>query len=97
MSVAWAETAADQLRAVRDYLSRSSPAYAQALVNRIIARTEALDGQPRFGAEVPEYGDESIREVFEHPYRIIYRVTGDDVQVVAVIHSARRLPPDPPV
>lgn len=92
MSVFWAETATDQLRGIRDYLSRSSPGYAQALVDRVIARTEALDGQPHFGAEVPEYGDESVREVFEHPYRIIYRVVGTDVQVVSVVHSSRRLP-----
>jgi plasmid stabilization system protein ParE len=96
VSVTWAETAADQLRAVRDYLARSSPGYAQALAGRIVARIEALDGQPHLGAEVPEYGDPDIREVFEHPYRIIYRVAGADVQVVAVIHSSRRLPRTPP-
>ena len=96
MSVAWAETAADQLQAARDYLARSSPGYAQALAARIVARTEALDGQPLSGAEVPEYGDPDIREVSEHPYRIIYRVTGSDIQIVAVIHSSRRLPRTPP-
>jgi toxin ParE1/3/4 len=96
MSVAWTETATDQLQAARDYLARSSPGYAQALAGRIVARTEALDGQPLFGSEVPEYGDPDIREVFEHPYRIIYRVSGSDIQVVAVIHSSRRLPRTPP-
>ena len=92
MSVAWTETVAGQLQAIRDYLARSSPGYARALAGRIVARTEALDGRPLFGAEVSEYGDPNIREVFEHPYRILYRVDGQDVQVVAVIHSARRLP-----
>jgi toxin ParE1/3/4 len=97
VSVAWALTAADQLQAVRDYLARSSPGYAQALAGRIVARADALDGQPLSGAEVPEYGDPNIREVFEHPYRIIYRVAGPtDVEVVAVIHSARQLPRTPP-
>ncbi len=71
MSVSWTETAADQLQAIRDYLARSSPAYAQALASRIVARTEALDAQPLSGAEVPEYADPNIREVFEHPYRIL--------------------------
>jgi toxin ParE1/3/4 len=96
VSVTWTETAADQLQAARDYLARSSPGYAQTLAARIVARTEALDGHPLTGAEVPEYGDPDIREVFEHPYRIIYRVTGADVQVVAVIHSSRRMPHTPP-
>lgn len=96
MSVSWAATAADQLQAIRDYLARSSPGYAQALAARVVARTRALDGQPLFGAEVPEYGDPDIREVFEHPYRILYRVAGQDIQVVAMIHSSRRLPRTPP-
>ena len=52
--------------------------------------------KPLSGAEVPEYGDPDIREVFEHPYRIIYRVSGPDVQVLAVIHSSRRMPRTPP-
>lgn len=96
MSVTWTATAADQLQAVRDYLARSSPGYAQALAGRIVARADALDGQPLSGAEVPEYGDPDVREVFEHPYRVIYRVAGSDVQVIAIIHSSRRLPRTPP-
>lgn len=96
MSVVWTATAADQLQAIRDYLARSSPGYAQALAGRIVMRAEALDGQPLSGAEVPEYGDPDIREVHEHPYRVIYRVAGADVQVVSIIHSSRRLPRTPP-
>jgi toxin ParE1/3/4 len=96
VSVAWTETAAGQLQAARDYLARSSPGYAQALVARIVARTEALADQPHLGAEVEEYGDPDIREVFEHPYRIIYHIAGSDIEIVAVIHSSRRLPRTPP-
>ncbi len=82
MSVTWTETAADQLQAIRDYLARSSPGYAQALAGRIIARTEALESQPAIGAEVPEYGDPEVREVFEHLYRILYRLAGQEIQVI---------------
>jgi plasmid stabilization system protein ParE len=60
-----------------------------------VARTEALDGQPLFGAEVVEYGDPAVREVFEHPYRILYRAAGQEIQVIGVIHSSRRLPRTP--
>ena len=96
MSVTWTERATAQLQAIHDYLARSSPGYAQALSSRLVARTEALDGLPLFGFEVPEYGNPDIREVFEHPYRILYRVNGADVQVVGVIHSSRRMPRTPP-
>lgn len=96
MSVTWTESAAGHLQAICDYLARSSPGYAQALAGRIIARTVALDSQPLSGAEVPEYGNPDIREIFEHPYRILYRLSGPDIQVIAVVHSSRRMPRLPP-
>jgi plasmid stabilization system protein ParE len=34
-----------------------------------------------------------VREVIEGAYRIIYRILLDRVDVVAVIHGARELPP----
>ena len=96
MNLEWTELATVQLTAVRDYLTGSSPGYAQVLAERIVQRTEALVKMPLLGAEVPEYGEETLREDYEHPYRILYRVTGEQLQVVAVIHSARRLPHPPP-
>ncbi len=96
MSVFWSETATAQLQLIRDYLARSSPGYAQALAERIVTRLESLDGRPHLGAEVAEYGDETIREVFEHPYRLLYRVADQDIQVVAILHASRRLPRTPP-
>ena len=66
----WTETATDQLIAIRDYLARTSSGYAQTLAERIVRRTEDLANHPLLGAEVPEYADEGLREVFEHPYRM---------------------------
>ena len=96
MIVEWSEQAAAQLLAIRDYLARSSPGYAQTLAERIIQRTESLANLPLLGAEVAEYGDESIREIIEHPYRILYRASAERIQIAAVVHAARRLPRTPP-
>jgi len=41
---------------------------------------------------VPEYQTDDIRELIEKPYRIIYRIKADRIDVVAVIHGARLLP-----
>ena len=92
MNVNWTEAALADLRAAEAYVARHSAQYATALVERIFARTEQLADQPHLGAVVPEYDDESLREVFEHPYRIIYRVPEQQVDVVAVVHGVRRLP-----
>jgi plasmid stabilization system protein ParE len=96
MIVEWTESATAHVTAIRDYLLSVSSPYAQAVVDRIVRKTQMLEHQAYLGAEVPEYKDESLRELFEHPYRILYRVHDDRVQVVAVIHSSRRMPVHPP-
>lgn len=96
MTVHWTATALAHLRDIRDYVARNSPGYAQALVDRITRKTQKLAAIPLLGAEVPEYADESIREVLEHSYRIIYQVSTDRVDILAILHGARRLPPTPP-
>jgi toxin ParE1/3/4 len=42
---------------------------------------------------VIEYESPDVRELIERPYRIIYRVKADQVDVSAVIHGARLPPP----
>ncbi len=46
---------------------------------------------------MPEYAGLGIRELYEPPYRILYRVDAAvGVLVIAVRHAARRLPRTPP-
>ena len=63
------------------------------MVDRITRRSEQLKTLPSSGSIVPEYANEEIREVLERPYRIIYRVLPDRIDVLAVVHGARLLPP----
>lgn len=92
MIVNWTETALADLQAIEACIARHSPQYGRSLVERIFARTGQLADLPQLGAEVPEYEDESLRELFEHPYRIVYRLYQDRVDVVAVVHGARQMP-----
>jgi plasmid stabilization system protein ParE len=96
MIVEWTETATTHVVAIRDYLLSVSSMYAQVVADRIVRKTEMLEQFPYLGGVVPEYKDESLREILEYPYRIMYRVLEDRVQIVAVIHGARRLPRTPP-
>jgi len=92
MTVHWTNTALAHLAAIRDHIALNSPQYAQRIVERIFRRTEQITQFPLLGPAVPEYEDEAIREVLEHPYRIIYKVLADRIDIVSVFHSARRLP-----
>lgn len=94
MSVTWTQTAVDHLKAIEDYIAQTSPKYAQAVIQRIVDRANKLTIFPRFGAEVAEFRDESVREVVVHPYRIIYRISEREIKILAVVHGARQLPPN---
>lgn len=93
MNVHWTEAALSDLQAIEAHIARHSRQYAQSMVDRIFARSEQLADQPLLGPTVPEYDDETLRELFEDPYRIVYRVLVKQIDVVAVVHAARRLPP----
>jgi toxin ParE1/3/4 len=61
---------------------------------RIFTRTRRLEEFPHLGRVVPEYADESLRELIESSYRIVYQVYEDRLDVVAVVHGARKMPRD---
>lgn len=93
MTVHWTNTAVAHLVAIYEYIARDSANYAQRMVDRLTARSQQLATFPLSGARVPEYQENDIREVIERPYRIIYRVGEDRVEVLAVVHGAQLLPP----
>ena len=66
------------------------------MIDRVIRRARQCGDFPLAGGRVDEFDDDSIREVIELPYRIIYRIRTDRVDIVAVLHGARQLPPTLP-
>ena len=61
------------------------------MADKITRRSQQIGGFPQSGRMVPEYQDTDIREVIEPPYRIVYRVTPNRVDVLAVFHGAQLL------
>ncbi|WP_366949748.1 type II toxin-antitoxin system RelE/ParE family toxin [Geobacter sp.] len=60
-------------------------------MTKVIGVTRHLSEFPFSGRVVPELKDHAIREHFVFSYRIIYRVKGESVTVIAVIHDKRLL------
>ncbi|MFO0850862.1 MAG: type II toxin-antitoxin system RelE/ParE family toxin [Gemmataceae bacterium] len=92
MTVEWTEPADAQFQAIR----AGGGSAGSALAGRIARRVSDLERLPLLGGVVPDYSDPALRELIEPPYRIIYRVLDDRLQIIAVIHAARRLPRTPP-
>ena len=93
MNVHWTNTAVEHLLAIYERIAQDAPLYAQRMVDRLTKRSEQIATFPESGRMVPEYDAPDIREVIESPYRIIYRIKTDQIDVLAVVHGAQLLPP----
>ena len=91
MKVHWTVTAERHLDAIYHYVAQDSPAYAKRMVDRLTRRSQQIGQFPLSGRAVPEYEMKQIREVIEGPYRIIYYVRPDQIDVLAVLHGAQDL------
>ena len=89
--VGWSPRALADLESIATYIASDSPAYAKAVVKKIVTLTGTLSLFPHSGCQVPEFDDTSIRELLAYSYRIIYQVSDADVTIAAVIHGKRML------
>jgi toxin ParE1/3/4 len=94
VKVVWTQTALEHLVSIYEHIARDSPRYALRMVDRITARSMQIARFPQSGRSVPEYDVPEIRELIEGQYRLIYRIQQDRIEVIAVIHGARSLPPE---
>jgi addiction module RelE/StbE family toxin len=94
MKVHWTRNAIGHLTNIYEYISLNSSTYANRTVDKITRRSEQIANQPYSGRKVPEYDAKDIRELIEKPYRIIYRIKPDQIDVVAVIHGAQLMTDD---
>jgi addiction module RelE/StbE family toxin len=89
--VIWTDYAIDDLRLNHEYISKDSKRYADRFVEKIIERVDQLARFPKSGRVVPEFNLESIRELIEGNYRIVYKISANQVAIIRIHHAARQL------
>ena len=87
--IIWSPQAIEDVEAIRAYVARDSPRYADLLVERLVSAVEHLETDPLSGRVVPEVGNDTVREIIHGNYRIVYRVRPDLLEIVTVFHGAR--------
>jgi toxin ParE1/3/4 len=91
MRLVWTEPALRDLAAARAYIARDSGAAADRQVDRIIAAVASLLQFPEIGRSGRRAGTrESV--VGRTPYIVPYRLRGDVIEVLRVLHSRQRWP-----
>ena len=87
------DDAARDLEELYTYIAlHDSPRKADAVLDKLEALIEALADSPERGTwpkELTALGIREYRQVFFKPYRIIYRVIGEEVYVMLVADGRR--------
>ena len=91
MRVHWTDTAQAHLDAIRAYIAQDSAEYANHTIDRLTRRSQQIADFPLSGRRVPEYDMDQVREVIETPYRIIYHIKPDQIDILAVIHESMNI------
>jgi len=90
-AVVWSQEALDDLDAIADYISRDSLYHAQRVVEAALELGDSLVDQPLAGRVVPELNNPNVRERFLYSYRLIYEISDERMDILAVIHGRRLL------
>jgi len=82
------QDAKEDLKQIRDYISKDSIYYADKTVNEIINKTEYLLMFPYMGRKIPEFNDTNFRELIYKSYRILYKVNSK-IYILKIFHHSR--------
>ena len=90
LTLAWRQSARDDLRVIFDYIAERNRSAAERLLGAIETCAEALPAHPYMYRPGRMPG---TREAVVHPnYIVIYRVTADAVEIVNVVHARQQYP-----
>lgn len=90
VKIVWTDEAIDDLKSIHDYISKDSINNAIRFSNKILDKTDVLINFPKSGRIVPEFGSESIRELIEGNYRIIYKMEDSLISIIRIHHSSQQ-------
>ena len=91
IKIRWTHEALLRLFEIEDFISQDNPDRARKFVDQIIEHTESLPDNPFSGRTVPEISNPDMRELIFKKYRIVYRINGDDIDILTVFEGHRLL------
>jgi plasmid stabilization system protein ParE len=90
--VYWTKEATLDLCEIVDYISKERISAAKSIYKRVKLKCRELNASPERYRRVPELldvGIENYREIILSPYRVIYKLTGSNVYIIAVVDGRR--------
>lgn len=91
MKSAWTRLALSDLGSAYDYIAEEDPSAAVRMIERIEEALEAVGRHPQIGRPGRVEGTREL-VVSGTPFIVPYRVKAKRIEVLALIHGARRWP-----
>ncbi len=85
--VIWSVLARNDLKNIHDYIAKDSKFYAIKITQEFIEKSEMLEQFPKMGRVVPEIDNKNIRELIYNSYRLLYKLSPNRIEVLAIIHG----------
>ena len=92
--VIWTKSAKKDLEEIIDYISLDSIEKAFEQLKKIKEKAKTLSTFPQQGRIIPELSNQNIikyRELIVSPWRLMYKIEGNIVYVMAVIDGRRNI------
>jgi addiction module RelE/StbE family toxin len=80
-----------RLEDIRERIAADNPTVAIRMIERIRVAVTRLAGSPALGRPGRVAGTREL-VILRTPYIVPYRVTGDVVQIITILHGAQRWP-----
>ena len=87
MKIIWSKESLNQLTEIERYIAKDSPERAERFINKLIDRVEKIKDYPSQSRVVPEFLKDEIREVFVKTYRIVYRISKNQIEILTVFEG----------
>ena len=91
MKLRWLTAALADLQAIKVYISEENPAAALRVIENIRIETQVLIKQPGIG-RAGRIADTRELVIKQYPYIVAYRELGNEVHILAVVHTSRQWP-----
>jgi toxin ParE1/3/4 len=85
--VVWTERARRELDEAIGFISEDSVQGARRVLHEVLESAASLSTLGERGMIVPERGDPVIRELLVGSYRLLYRVSSDQIEILALLHQ----------
>lgn len=91
MKIRWTLLAVAHLESAHDFVVAERPAAAGKMMDRILSAIEALERHPDLGRPGRVSGTREL-VITGTPLIVAYRLRRNEIQVLAILHGARKWP-----